>query len=73
MRDLNKKQKKELKTLAKDYYEAMNTHIYREDMSDSFIATIVAMNDHETIYWNIDRYLGDIRHEIGNGDIWDRR
>lgn len=64
MRNLNKKQKKVLTSLAKDYYNKINWYMDINDLLEEDYIDIVEMNDHETIYQNIERYLYDIREEL---------
>jgi hypothetical protein len=66
MRQLNKKQKK----LIKEWLDKVDTgnYIGIEDMPIELYEQLEKINDHETIYQNIERYINDLIMEKTYGN-----
>lgn len=67
MRQLNAKQKTLLNKYINSYLASGNRLYSHYDLTDHHLSEIVNINDHETIYQNIDRYISDYKIEIMYG------
>ena len=63
MRVLNKKQKQIIKKWVNESYEGAGRILTSDDMSIELQEELERINDHETIWQNIDRYINDLAME----------
>lgn len=63
MTKLNKRQKKILAECADEYFEQTRGYLDIDSLPYDVYEKVVAINDHETIYQNIERFLWDYRFE----------
>lgn len=63
-RQLNKKQKSKVVEVMEAHHEIHGEWPYMvDDIDGETLEGIVALNDHETVYQNIERFMGDYRAE----------
>ena len=63
MRNLNNKQKKTIKNWFNDNWSGAGSIYSSEQMPLELIERLERMNDHETIWQNMDRYINDLALE----------